>query len=155
MGGAVVEGEEEEVEVVAISDPLNEVETAPAGNHPIHVSNVAKAATVEDIKSFFAFCGAVGDVSLKPQGDGTLYQEGTVRFHSAQAAQTALLLDKAMIVEKPITIRAVGKGPDEDNYGAPPLDDGDEGGESVDLSEGAADVKWPADGGGRTTHDLL
>ena len=56
-----------------------------------------------------------------------------MHFHSAQAAETALLLDKAMIIEKPITIRAQDEG---DNYGAPPLDEGDEGGQSVDVPNG-------------------
>ena len=147
MSGAVVDGEEAEEVEVAINDPLNGADEAPAGAHPIHISNVAKAATIEDIKSFFAFCGAVGDVTLKPQGDGELFQEGTVRFHSTQAAETALLLDKAMIVDKPITIREADKGPSEDNFGAPPLDVGDEGGESVNLGEGGTETKWPADGG--------
>ena len=41
VGSVVVEGEDDEVEVVAINDPLTEMSSGERGEHCIHISNVA------------------------------------------------------------------------------------------------------------------
>ena len=64
VGSVVVEGEDDEVEVVAINDPLTEMSSGERGEHCIHISNVARAATVEDIRSFFAFAVQSGRLNF-------------------------------------------------------------------------------------------
>ena len=96
---AVFAGEDDDEEVVTVAV---EPSVGSRGEHLVFISDVAKAATVEDLKSFFSFCGAVGHIELHPQGE--LFQQGTVSFHSRAAAETALLLNQATIVDKPITV---------------------------------------------------
>jgi len=72
---------------------------------PVNVSNVSSGATEATLREFFSFCGAVGDIVLAPSTDGAT-QEGTVQFMTEAGAETALVLDMALIVDRPISIRA-------------------------------------------------
>ena len=72
---------------------------------PVNVSNVSSGATEATLREFFSFCGAVGDIVLAPSTDGAT-QEGTVHFLTEAGAETALVLDMALIVDRPISIRA-------------------------------------------------
>ena len=79
----------------------------PAAQHVstqyrVTVTNVSPTASTDTLREFFGFCGPVGAIDLAADADGV--QRGSVSFHSAAAAETALLLDQALIVDRPITI---------------------------------------------------
>ena len=67
------------------------------------VSNVAPTATKANVSEFFAFCGPIVEVVLHPAPDGAT-QSGLVEFGSGAAAETALLLNAALIVDRPIRV---------------------------------------------------
>ena len=74
------------------------------------VSNVAPTATKANVSEFFAFCGPIVEVVLHPAPDGAT-QSGLVEFGSAAAAETALLLNAALIVDRPIRVSLPGGAP--------------------------------------------
>lgn len=73
--------------------------------HKVLVSNVSPGATDVTLREFFAFAGSVGEVELSSDVAGAT-QHGYVTFLSAQGAETAILLDGAMIVDRPLSIHA-------------------------------------------------
>lgn len=91
----------------ALEDTMLEEPPITGGSFPVRIVSVSKMATVEDLRSFFAFCGGVNSVELNAMDDSETFQEGLVVFSTVSAAETALLLNQAMIVEKPITIASV------------------------------------------------
>ena len=80
-------------------------EHGPLGSHKILVANVAPTATDSTLREFFSFAGPVGEVILSAEVAGAT-QQGSVTFLSTQGAETALLLDGAMIVDRAISISA-------------------------------------------------
>ena len=73
--------------------------------YTVLVGNVSPAADDKTLREFFAFAGAVGHISLHSDVAGST-QQGSVAFLTAQGAETALLLDGALIVDRPINIYA-------------------------------------------------
>ena len=69
------------------------------------VGNVSPGATEANLREFFSFAGSVTAVELSSDVPGAL-QQGSVTFSTAQGAETAILLDGALIADRPITIRA-------------------------------------------------
>ena len=86
--------------------PQTAAAAAPDVLYPILVSNISPAATAENLQEFFSFCGPVAMVDIAPDVSGGV-QQGTVSFTNVTSAETALLLDAALIVDRPICIQKV------------------------------------------------
>ena len=84
--------------------PAAPILPSAAGTFPVAISNVAPGANEEALREFFSFAGPVGTIALHAEVSGG-EQSGTVTFHTAAAAETAVLLDGALIVDRPLCIR--------------------------------------------------
>ena len=80
------------------------------GAYTVLVSSVSPGATAATLREFFSFAGPVSAVELASELEGGL-QQGHISFLSAQGAETALLLDGALIVDRPINIHAPPDAP--------------------------------------------
>lgn len=76
-----------------------------AGAYKVCVGNVSPGANEATLREFFAFAGPVADIQLSSDVAGGT-QAGSVSFLTAQGAETACLLDGALIVDRPINIHA-------------------------------------------------
>lgn len=68
----------------------------------VHVENISKKTTEDEIKSFFGFCGKIESVSVKASSDDT--QSATVTFQKVAAAKTAQLLDNTQLGPNSVTV---------------------------------------------------
>jgi len=105
----------------ALTDPLSlpiadDPLSPRLSSHPILVSNVAASASQQSLREFFEYCGPVGRIKLSVVDDsGT--QQAVVNFGSIAAQETALLLEAALIVDRPISICKIAS--EEPACGAP------------------------------------
>ena len=92
------------------------------GVYCVKVGNLGPAATEEDLREFFGFCGTVVGVQFEPVGE---LQQAVVSFDTIAAQETAILLTEALLIGRPI---AISKHVDSDvadatyadaTYGAP------------------------------------
>jgi hypothetical protein len=74
-----------------------------SSQNSILVTNIDPSTTQATINDFFAFCGKIESLSMSQASDGTL--QAVVVFESPTAAKTALLLNSALINERPITVQ--------------------------------------------------
>ncbi|MQL91606.1 hypothetical protein Taro_024215 [Colocasia esculenta] len=91
----------------------------------VKVLNISPKVTVEELCTFFSFCGTVDDIKLQREGDKDQPYSATVTFKQPYAFQTALLLDggKPVASQQPsVTQVMVKKGHEVLNY-ARALDD--------------------------------
>jgi len=92
----------EPVAPAAAPAPAAEEKSKPKAVFVENLSPEVKTATLD---SFFSLCGPIESISLRPKPkaeDGTL--EATVFFESSTAADTAVLLTNAMLLDRTITI---------------------------------------------------
>jgi hypothetical protein len=78
---------------------------ARAGSYKVVLSNVSPSVTDEALRTFFTFAGPVDEILLSADVAGAT-QNGTISFLTAQGAETALLLDGALLGDRPINIHA-------------------------------------------------
>jgi len=99
----------------------------------VFVENLSPEVKTATLDSFFSLCGPIESISLRPKPkaeDGTL--EATVFFESSAAADTAVLLTNAMLLDRTITITYYTGDKDAEKQ---PQEGAIEG-----ISEGAASV---------------
>jgi len=80
------------------------LDATAAAQWPVFVSNVSSTAVDSTLREFFSFCGPVGGIKLVPAADGAT-QEATVEFLTEAGAETALVLDLALIGDRSIHVR--------------------------------------------------
>jgi len=71
----------------------------------VFVENLSSSVTTKTLNDFFSLCGTIETITLRPKAgatDGTL--EAIVYFDSSAAADTAVLLTNAILVDRTITI---------------------------------------------------
>ena len=76
-----------------------------AAPRTIFVKNISESATTKTLVDFFSFCGAIEHIKLHPvvsEEDRTQLAE--ITFETAEGANTALLLDNSLILDRPIKI---------------------------------------------------
>lgn len=74
----------------------------------VHVENISKKTSEDEIKSFFSFCGKIQDISVKSTGNDT--QSASVTFEKAAAAKTALLLDSTQLGPNSVHVKSAQSG---------------------------------------------
>jgi len=72
----------------------------------ILVSNLDSNVNSTQISNFFSFCGKIISLSLREKDDST---EAVLFFENEASAKTALLLDNALINDKPMTVKTYSK----------------------------------------------
>ena len=76
----------------------------PAAGPPsfrVLVSNLSPSTDEAALRDFFSFCGALSAIELLPSGD---VQQAVVHFKTKQSAETALLLEGALLADRCIAI---------------------------------------------------
>ena len=71
------------------------------GVYCVKVGNLGPAATEEDLREFFGFCGTVVGVQFEPVAE---LQQAVVSFDTIAAQETAILLTEALLIGRPIAI---------------------------------------------------
>ena len=81
-------------------------EAKPANSAPrtVIVKNISEAATTKTLVDFFSFCGAIEHIKLRPLEDEEKTQIAEITFETVDGANTALLLDNSLILDRPIKI---------------------------------------------------
>jgi RNA recognition motif-containing protein len=69
----------------------------------ILVSNISPQATETTLKEFFSFCGNITNISLDIRDDGSP-TEAMLTFDTQEAVDTALLLNGALLDERPLGV---------------------------------------------------
>ncbi|XP_062097433.1 uncharacterized protein LOC133803411 isoform X2 [Humulus lupulus] len=93
-------------------------------NLTIQVLNLSPATTSDDLIDFFSYCGTVENVKLLPSKEkGGSQSAALVAFRQPYAFKTALLLNNAILLERPICVLPLGVIP------IPIISDSEEDGE--------------------------
>eukprot|EP00727_Mastigamoeba_balamuthi_P006019 m51a1_g2036 hypothetical protein (356) ;mRNA; f:1339168-1340916 len=79
------------------------MEARIAAGTAVFVSNISPSAQEKTVTDFFSFCGEIKELTLRSTADGG--KEAIVAFETEAAAKTAMLLNNAIIVDRPIAIR--------------------------------------------------
>jgi len=117
------------VEPVAVDAPAagNAGDNKPKA---VLVENLSPSVTTKTLNDFFSLCGTIESISLHPKAgveDGTL--EAVVSFETSGAADTAVLLTNAILVDRTISISYFNG--QAEGEGAKPAKEGEtEGGKS-------------------------
>ncbi|KAL5538796.1 hypothetical protein UlMin_044621 [Ulmus minor] len=74
----------------------------------IRVLNLSPTLTLDDLHSFFSYCGTVEKIQMKKDEKGS-QQFALVTFRQPYAFQTALLLHNAILGERPLCILRAGE----------------------------------------------
>lgn len=81
----------------------------------VRVSNVSKQCTETTLKEFFSYSGTIASIELAPAAseedatsDDSAVQVALVTFEDPTAIDTALMLSGATIMDREVTIEAVG-----------------------------------------------
>jgi len=69
----------------------------------ILVSNISPNATESNLKEFFSFCGNITNISLERR-DNNSPSEAMISFDNHEAVDTALLLQGALLDERPLAV---------------------------------------------------
>lgn len=78
---------------------------ADAAARTIFVKNISESATTKTLVDFFSFCGVIEHIKLHPiVGEEDRSQIAEITFETADGANTALLLDNSLILDRPIKI---------------------------------------------------
>jgi len=91
-----------------VAAPAPAPEPAPAADakpKAVFVENLSPSVTSKTLNDFFSLCGPIESISIRPKPnaeDGTL--EATVFFETSGAADTAVLLTNAILVDRTISI---------------------------------------------------
>jgi hypothetical protein len=67
------------------------------------VSNISPIATEATLKEFFSFCGNITNISLEKR-DNQSPSEALITFENQEAVDTALLLQGALLDERPLAV---------------------------------------------------
>ncbi|PIA16860.1 hypothetical protein COEREDRAFT_80915 [Coemansia reversa NRRL 1564] len=120
----------------------------------IVVDHIALSADEETVRKFFAFCGNVDSLELQKQESG--YQRALIKFDTAEAANTALLLSHALIHHEAIDVTPLFP---EVSPATPPSGPGAAQGQQqppqVSRSGTAADVNYEGKPALYVAHELL
>lgn len=95
---------------------------------PILVTGLHPSVTSKQLSDFFSFCGKISSLTLRTKDDSV---EGVLFFEKEASAKTALLLNNALIKDKPITVQPYTEARqevhrEEDAQSQENLDKGDE-----------------------------
>ncbi|KAL6003554.1 hypothetical protein ACLOJK_023786 [Asimina triloba] len=71
----------------------------------VKVSHLSNAVTEADLTTFFSYCGTIDEVKLERVEDGS--QKAFVTFRQPYAQKIALLLDGAVILDRPVLISSL------------------------------------------------
>ena len=82
----------------------DEAKAAESAPRTVIVNNISEAATTKTLVDFFSFCGAIEHIKLRPLEDEEKTQIAEVTFETVDGANTALLLDNSLILDRPIKI---------------------------------------------------
>jgi hypothetical protein len=140
-------------------DPLSRAEpVSAAGQHIVLVGNISSEADEDILRNFFSFCGPVAGVELWLTGDGT--KEGTVSFGTPEAQKTALLVDRSIVVDRPIRISkpAMANAADAGPGGAevlPPAAADRSGSDTIAPSESTPAADGDSEEGSRQSYQSL
>jgi RNA recognition motif-containing protein len=77
---------------------------ADASNRTVYVTNISPTATEKKLADFFTFCGALSQITLVTT-PGQEAQSAFIVFATPEAAETALLLTNAHIVDRAIKVQ--------------------------------------------------
>ncbi|PON57008.1 Nucleotide-binding alpha-beta plait domain containing protein [Parasponia andersonii] len=77
-------------------------------NLTIQVLNLSSRATLADLNNFFSYCGTVENIQMLSHRTKDGSQSALVTFRLPYAFQTALLLNNAILLERPICILPAG-----------------------------------------------
>jgi hypothetical protein len=105
--------------------PPTPTPTIPQGSSSVIVKNIVPATsppTHKVLTDFFSFCGNIAALSITPE-DNSGFVSAVVTFETEGAAKTAVLLNNALIHNKPITVEIapVGFVPPTSSVGADQL----------------------------------
>jgi len=101
----------------------------------VFIENLSPSITSKTLNDFFSLCGTIESITLRPKPkaeDGTL--EAIVFFESSSAADTAVLLTNAILVDRTISITYY--------KGSTDSEDGKDKEGGKDSSEGSAPSVW-------------
>ena len=68
----------------------------------VQVTNITEEASNSNISDFFSFCGKIKSLSVQEAEDKT--KKAIIEFEKPEATTTAVLLDNAIIINKPISV---------------------------------------------------
>lgn len=78
----------------------------------VHVKNISPSTEDKEIRDFFAFCGKIASIDVKPEGDS---KSATVVFEKETAAKTALLLNSTQLGPSHISVTSAGDSSSDDD----------------------------------------
>lgn len=92
-------------EVPPAAAPAAAPAPAEAGARTIFVKNISESATTKTLVDFFSFCGVIEHIKLHPiVSEEDRSQVAEITFETTDGANTALLLDNSLILDRPIKI---------------------------------------------------
>lgn len=78
---------------------------ADSASRTIFVKNISESATTKTLVDFFSFCGVIEHIKLHPVvSEEDKSQIAEITFETIDGANTALLLDNSLILDRPIKI---------------------------------------------------
>lgn len=83
------------------------------GGYTVEVTSLSPEATEKDVHDFFAFCGKIEHVEIVRAGE--IASTAYVTFKYAHALETAVLLNGATILDRPVCVTHWGHSEDEFN----------------------------------------
>ncbi|CAA6664144.1 unnamed protein product [Spirodela intermedia] len=104
----------------------------------VRVLNISSKVTLQELTSFFSFCGTVDDIKLTSADERNRTHTAVVSFRQPYAFQTALLLDGALLADCHVRVLPV-ENSGETGYRRVPINGG-EMGEKQRMRQGGREL---------------